>query len=370
MRGSSRSRWTRRARPTSRGFTYSTDFPTESPYQATPGELDDVFRDQAVAGGQRAGLLHLPGRKRRRQRLRHRRGHLGERLRHWLHSSTDFPTRTPTRWISRGDAFVTKSGTPPAQHYFTLHPVGCRYAERGGCSGGRGPRARPELHGSGRMRVSANAKGGIHRLDGDRATTAGDVELYPADPVVVSDISTSPANTSEQRHRQAQQLRRFGRPLRPGVRPCSLPPRREWLLWVGRCPTPFRTAALQHRRRAGQHCRDSRSWRPPIEPIEESQTPRTSSRLVAFVGAMAVSLWGVARSFADRLHQRGRHLYGQFGELEPDHRAISVITGAPVIIEDCSITSAGDDIASTLDANVTVRNCRGQALIQTLLRYP
>ncbi len=46
------------------GSTGSTNFPTQSPYQATYGERQHGFRDETDAGGQRAGLLHLPGWKR------------------------------------------------------------------------------------------------------------------------------------------------------------------------------------------------------------------------------------------------------------------------------------------------------------------
>ena len=43
------------------GYTISTNFPTQSPYQATFGRDVRCFRDEIDAGGQRAGLLHLPG---------------------------------------------------------------------------------------------------------------------------------------------------------------------------------------------------------------------------------------------------------------------------------------------------------------------
>ena len=86
---------------------------------------------------------------------------------------------------------------------------------------------------------------------------------------------------------------------------------------------------------------------------------------------MAVSLWGSpARSQTVYISAGGTYT-GNWVNLEPNHPAVSVITGAPVIIENCSITSAGDGIASyNFNANVTVRNCRGQALNPNVAGVP
>ena len=102
------------------GVTTSTNFPgaSTSPIQSTWAREQRCVRHQAQRRGQRAGLQHLPGRKRRGDRLRHRGGRRGQcvcdgrdRFRHPdVRSSIPFPTAGAfdSTYNGGGDAFVTK----------------------------------------------------------------------------------------------------------------------------------------------------------------------------------------------------------------------------------------------------------------------
>ena len=100
------------------GSAYVTGYTTRPTSRRLPGAFDttldggaDAFVTKLDAERRGPRLLHLPGRKRRRGRPRHRGGRRRQRLRHRETSSTDFPTTAgafDTTLDGDGDAFVTK----------------------------------------------------------------------------------------------------------------------------------------------------------------------------------------------------------------------------------------------------------------------
>jgi hypothetical protein len=53
---------------------------------------------------------------------------------------------------------------------------------------------------------------------------------------------------------------------------------------------------------------------------------------------------------------------GSWQSLDPNVPAVRVFTPAPVIIENCTVSSVTDGISTGIGSNVTIRNCRGYAL--------
>ncbi len=53
---------------------------------------------------------------------------------------------------------------------------------------------------------------------------------------------------------------------------------------------------------------------------------------------------------------------GSWQSLDPNVPAVRVFTSAPVIIENCTVSSVTDGITTGIGSNVTIRNCRGYAL--------
>ena len=181
------------------GFTDSTDFPTLNPYQ-TDQPLGDVFVTKlSPSGNSLVYSTYLGGNDVDN-------AHdivvdtSGNAYVTGFTNSTDFPTQNPYQMDQiAGDAFVTKIGSPLAQHYFTLSP--CRVVDTRNAMGPFGgpalaPGADRSFTVAGQCGVPTNAKAVSINLTVTAPTAAGDLELYPAGtPVVVSDINYLPGQT-------------------------------------------------------------------------------------------------------------------------------------------------------------------------------
>ena len=102
--------WTARGAHTSRAYTRIDGLPDAEPLPDGPTR-HRCFRDEALALRERASCTRPTWAAARWTGLQHRRGRLGERIRHGRTDSTDFPTQNPFQMDpdqSAHDAFVTK----------------------------------------------------------------------------------------------------------------------------------------------------------------------------------------------------------------------------------------------------------------------